>query len=732
MSSGSTAAVLLLAAACFALGVLLLRRLAGPRRLDLSLAFAGLTLGVVAVGWAALLLAEFGRFSLQALSGLWLASVVVLSIPELRRRRRATPAQLPAYSTGATVEPLLPFLPAWAERLFLGLWLVVAVWLFFRPHEYVVGAADAGVYVNLSASIADRGGIVYRDDFLAALDPALDAAVLRPLPDNPVAPYYYLPGFYVDGSPRGEVTPQFYPLHPVLQAVAFSLAGPLGAAFSAEPRPEATRAALLMPGLWALLGSLAVYLAVRQYAGWETAALALLGLSLNGLQVWFARYPTTEMLTQFLLWSGLWSAGLWLGGDRPARLWALTAGVALGAVFLVRVDLLVLLPVLGLLAFWLLAGGRPAPDRTSAIWFLAPLGLLVTHSFVHAWTQSRPYFVVHSGLGLRLLQVNWAIPLAAVLAGAVFLWLLRRYDRQFAEGYERYRRAALAALILATLIFAAYGWFVRPVVGQAVVRQDVYSLSEIPLTDHENWPRLAWYLSPAGVWLGVAGVCLLIWQVNRRTALMLIVGALFTALYLWSLRANPHHVYAMRRYIPVAIPFLTAAAATFIAWPARRPSLWWKRAAAALAVVWLAGLGWSARGLISQVDYRGMTAELARLNAAFEPDSVLLFDDRAVIDRGDFFGTPLRFLFGHDVLPVRDRQLLDGDLLARSIRFWQNSGRAVYWIGDPAWLEQQGLSYRASSHTLTGNRLEERYDRRPTAVQQDEWMLPIAAVEPEP
>lgn len=100
--------------------------------------------------------------------------------------------------------------------------------------------------------------------------------------------------------------PQFYHLHPVWQAVAFGLGG--------------VHAALLLTGLWSLLGSLAVYLTVRQIAGWEAAALALAGLSLNAVQQWFARYPTTEPLTQFLLWTGLWSLGMWLGaGQRGGR-----------------------------------------------------------------------------------------------------------------------------------------------------------------------------------------------------------------------------------------------------------------------------------------------------------------------------------------------------------------------------------------------------------------------------
>ena len=42
---------------------------------------------------------------------------------------------------------------AWAELAFLAVWAVAAGWLFFRPHEYVLGAADAGAvsYTHLRA-----------------------------------------------------------------------------------------------------------------------------------------------------------------------------------------------------------------------------------------------------------------------------------------------------------------------------------------------------------------------------------------------------------------------------------------------------------------------------------------------------------------------------------------------------------------------------------------------------
>ena len=115
------------------------------------------------------------------------------------------------------------------------------LWLMLRPHQFITGAADAGVYVNLGANIAKMGSIVIHDDVLADMDPTLQQAFLRPI-DNPIANSYVFPAFFVMNGGTGEIVPQFYPLHPVWQAVVYDFGG-----VSAE---------LLLPGLWGVRSGL--------------------------------------------------------------------------------------------------------------------------------------------------------------------------------------------------------------------------------------------------------------------------------------------------------------------------------------------------------------------------------------------------------------------------------------------------------------------------------------------
>ena len=712
------AALLLLVLACGGLGWLLMGLFGrvppgqGEGRLMamLSLAFAALALGLTIVGWIAFVLAELGVYSLLNLGLIWLALIVAVGLG--RRRRPA------AVQTSPPVEDLRPspaLLSPRFEPLFLLIWLAAALWLFFRPHEFILGGADAGVYVNLAAAIAENGRILLHTPTFDHLPAALYPALLRANPVNPIADFYLYPAFYVASHEGPTILPQFYHLHPVWQAVAFGLSGVWGA--------------LLLTGLWALLGSLAVYLTVRQFASWEAAALALTGLTVNGVQQWFARYPTTEPLTQFLLWTGLWSLGMWLSGRGPRAFWALLAGLALGELFLVRIDFYFIWLILGLLFLWQFGSGQL---RRDAAWFYLPLGLLTAHSFLHGLTQSRPYFYEIFGYGLALLQRYWLIPVTAVLLTLVILLIFARYRTRLAQ-LGRYRRHILVVGVLLVLLLGAYGWFIRPALGVTSSWSDWYSTGQIPRPDQENLLRLGWYLSPLGVWLGILGICLLIWRADRRSAVLIGVGLLFSLLYLWRIQTNPHHIYTMRRYVPVTLPFFLAAAAALIAWLAawRKPlSL---ALAGLLAVAWLGSLGWLARGLVMQVDHTGLIDQMTTFNRQFEPGAVLIFNDPAPVGQGDFIGTPLAFLFGLNVFTLRDPAALDTAVFAQQLDDWQATGQAVYWLETPegyAWpLPERPL--RAIAHyAITTTALEGRYDRRPTDVIPTTWPGTIWQVGP--
>ena len=493
------------------------------------------------------------------------------------------------------------------------------------------------------------------------------------------------------------------------------------------------RAELLMTPLWGFLGALAVYFATRRLWGWRAGMLALAALSVTALQVWFARYPTTEMLTQYLLWTGIWALIAWMDKQEPRGLWAGLAGAALGQVFLTRIDAYFLLALPVLLAVWL---WWTHDWRRQDAWFFAPFLLLAAHSLIHGVFLSSPYFFSVFRYSRGLISRSLVIPLVLVglAALALIVLSLRPQLRVRAFAWVAARRSLwIGGAVGLVICLAVFGYFVRPHLGEVKAWAYWYGGGEIPNLDRENLVRLGWYLGSAGIALGVAGMCwMLIKDLNRRTRVLLGTGLFFALLYLWRIQANPHQIYAMRRYVPVVLPFFIITAAYLINWlyvNLRGKSRWF--VSIGLTLVWFSGILLSARGFVSQIDYRGMIDQLDRFNAALSPHSVLIFGDSAPIGAGDLLGTPLRFLYGHDVFTLRSADELDNARFAETIRDWQSAGRTVYWVGmpgGPAWPLSSPTPGSPTEQRVAVTILEHAYDHKPTALSAEKWLIPLAEV----
>ena len=575
------------------------------------------------------------------------------------------------------------------------------------------------MYVNLGANIAHTGSILIHDTTLAGLEPALYPALLRPLPPSEKMPYYLLPGFYVPVIPRGEIIPEFYPLHPVWQAIGYALGG--------------IRAELLITPLWGLLGCLALYLTARQLWGRLAGLLALFGLSATALQIWFARYPTSEMLTQYLFWTCAWAFSAWIGGQQPRGLWAGLAGLALGELFLTRIDLYFLLLVLPVTAIWWHWNGGLRRQDSS---FFVFAGLLAAQSLAHGAILSKGYFLRLLGYSLKLVGSYLGLAGIALLLGIGVLLIFEFHPswRHKLAGWLliRHQIWSVSGALLVTGL-AAYGYFLRPHLGTATVASYWYGGGQIPNLDHENFLRLGWYLSPIGLLLGVGGLAwLLIKDLQRRTAFVLGTGLFFALVYLWRIQANPQQIYAMRRYMPIVVPFLILASAFLVNWLAYHLPGRLRWLSGGVAIVWLVSILLSARGFVSQIDFRGIIGQLDTLSTNFRPHSVLIFKDPAPVGVGDFLGTPLRFLYGYDVFTWRDEKALDKASFSRALEDWRSENRTVYFISEaPAeqWPLEDWQICDIQHYKLETVTLESIYDRRPTALVSPSWGGEIATVE---
>jgi 4-amino-4-deoxy-L-arabinose transferase-like glycosyltransferase len=586
------------------------------------------------------------------------------------------------------------------------------------------GAADVGVYVNIGANIARTGSLTIDDHALGQLDPAVYPALFREQPADLLTRRLRFAGFYIDDTAVGRVIPQFFALHPVWLAVFYALFGVWGA--------------LLATPLWGLLGCVAVYSSTSRMFGQRTGWLAALLLTLTSVQIWFARYSTAEPLTQFLVFGGLYALVRLLENRQTSPWWGMLAGLAWGSVFLTRIDMLPLLLPVGVYGlYWLLT-----PPRTlGGAAFLATLSSMLTHAVFHAVAFSWPY--THNTFQGRIARL--AIALVLGMGGGTLLvalgyklcpqtwqqrirWTLQRVGL---SSIQRTRQAISLGLIL----LAAYAYFLRPRLGQVQEAYYWYIEGQIYRYDHENMVRLGWYLSSLGVWLGVAGAVLLVWRGKlKRSGAFLAIGVLFSLQYLYSTFSNPHHVYTMRRYVPVVIP-------TFVIWGSyalvQLASLkdWRRWSALVLTGAWIGAMLFQGQVLNRQVDNRGAVKQFQALNAALEPQSVLLLGGYASGSQGDVIGTPLQYVHGHDVFVLRDPKALSDPPMASTMSQWLAEGRAVYFLTNgrdlialpPGWSAEHRLSFRFELAVL-----ESSYARFPTQVLARQSALDVYQLQSEP
>lgn len=668
-------------------------RLAGPReiRMDVpGVLFACVLMGILLNGWIALVAAEFGFFSIWALV---ITGVLMGFAGWLVGRHK-----------GKRIgwEGLW-----WGEYFWMGLLLLLMGLLYFRPHEFIFGGADAGVYVNLGANIAQSGRWLIHHPDLAAIPPETYPMFFREHPSYMIPRYNYLPGFYVSDGGAQTIIPQFYPLHPVWLAIAHSIGG--------------VWASLYMTPLWGMLGVLAFYFAIREAFEPRLAAVAATVLALTPTQVWFARYPTSEVLTQFLLFGGLWAFARFV---RRSETWAaVVSGVALGQVMLARADTYFLLGVLPAYAAYLYLQRRL--DRRFWL-FAGPVLAIALHSFLHAVFQGWPYFYniyftsrFFTGFRIAMLAAGLLIAGLGFLIASRIVHCsggMRRLEAIWKIGLT----VAAALLVL----LAAYAYFLRPLQADPLRASPYwYGGNTIPDVEPYNMVRLGWYLSRPGLALGVLGIALIVSRsINERTWMMVGLGVFFSVLFIYRTFNNPHHVYVMRRYVPAVIPTFALG----MAWAALYLVRWGnigRVLATSLVVAIVLLMPYKGQVMIPQVDYKGAVEQFRSLADLIPRNAIILFNDDEPVGAAGIFGTPLAFLEGYTALDLREEHL-DLKYLDTLVVDWQRAGRPVVVIEGMS--PVSGLCDRWKCQLLG----YARFDLRVLEHSYDHWPVIIVPYQP--
>lgn len=377
-------------------------------------------------------------------------------------------------------------------KLPVGLILLMLVsFFFFRPYQYMDGGWDPGNYINTGVHIARTGSVVYHDPYLK--ETTYGAGIKYP-------------GLYIKDAEKGIVVPQFFHLYPVWIAIFYKIFG-LWSVFYVNP-------------FFALLSVILLFQISKRMVGKGYGFLSAALLGLNVIQIWNARFPTSEILAQFFLLSGFWFWQKYLEqDDRVSAFWA---GVSFGEFLMVSVTSLLIIPVLAVYLFFRF--------RKKDIFFIAPFLFFVCHLGIQSLSYSSTYmetvlmFFQKRELYFILIVFIWI---------ASLLMLLKITVKNY--GWTR------GSVAVITLLFFIYGYFIRSRISGSVEARNLIELG--------NW------LSFFALFIAFLGLILILIK-NRNEALSLfIVSALiYLIFFIYDKRMNSRYPFALRRYIPIVIP----------------------------------------------------------------------------------------------------------------------------------------------------------------------------------
>lgn len=522
------------------------------------------------------------------------------------------------------------------QTIFVGGMLVLGTFLFFQPAEYLFDGFDASVYVNTARMIEKTGAIWISDPIVETLPNSLWDQLFPRRPDA-AQQLERFPGAVEIAKGNAMLMPDFFHLFPVWVATFNLLFGPLGG-FYVSP-------------VFGLLSLLVLWLLGRRLFSPLAGALGAGLLLVNFGQLWYARFPASEVLTEFFLLAGLYLTVLCVDGGPPVV--GFFAGAAFGLAAFCRIDVLFLISPL-VLAFL----GVVALERRFSKtwwWYLGGLTLLTLHAVGHAMTVAKAYTMrIVSEFGFISPGYITAMLLLIVTMGALYLALFAHIAL-----WNNFKTH------LYLIQFAALG------------------ILAVRMWPHLTSDYLGLLLSPVGVVAAFGGFALLL----SRNASLRDVPVIFLFLgsalfYLESARATALLPWALRRYVPIILPLALLLTGHLVA------TMWGTRARLrplVLLVPAFLGIAFLLKSwpILRDAPMRGAYAAVAQFAARFPPTALLLFDRSTVSHLPlavDYtFGRQALDVFRLDHTPTALQELTRRVLAAGRPVYVVNGGVTLFW-----------------------------------------------------
>jgi hypothetical protein len=330
-------------------------------------------------------------------------------------------------------------------------------------------------------------------------------------------------------------------------------------------------------GALALCAIYAVGCRIARRPWMVVAAVAALAVSLPELNV--VRDTFSEPAVELLLWSGLWL--LILAYEKGRLGVALLAGAALAGTSMSRIDApiyLIPLPLLAALT-WLSVKSvaeRGWLVRMYGVFLLGAVPVAVLGTIDVQDRAGRYYDDLHQEV--HQLQVGLEVSIILGLA-AIAVWPLVRSRLTGIRGWMGAHRDPIGTACGLVVVLGMIGtWAIRPAVMHAHTSpvplvgglQALEGLAVDPTRSYaeQSVVWLGWYLGPITIALATLAAAVMLSRIVRKPdagyVLVLAVGGMGTALYLWHPSIVPDQIWASRRFVPAAMPLFALLAAAAV------------------------------------------------------------------------------------------------------------------------------------------------------------------------
>jgi hypothetical protein len=430
------------------------------------------------------------------------------------------------------------------------------------------------------------------------------------------------------------------------------------------------------------------------------------------LDVWAARSIFSEPALQ-LAWL-LLIAG-WRESKTAPVSGGIITGLAAGALLYIKIEATFV--VAGLIGLW----AWHWADRRRFVLACAGSGLIALGLAGSAWRKFNQFYLADT-FGTISSKALWS---AGVVA-AVFAWGVSRPElRAFLTRRSREKKFLRHAAFWLLLGLAFYGAVLRP--DPAMPDRYYYwpAQAEIQSYREESFVRLGWYWQPWGLAVAVIGTAALVWTLRKPWQIGIHgIGLMFLIGLSYDIRNNPLQPYAMRRYLPFAMPILIIGAAGFgrraVAFLTKKgkPKAWMATAGqAGITAVLLAGFIPINSVINRHVEFGGTQNALAAMAEQLPPHALVLVSEASPLS---LLATPLQFDFGRECLIV-PQPLFKNTGFPSLVERWEATGYRVYLLTEKGAVEWLAHG-KAETLTATGyGTLETSYliqtaDKRPTLV----------------